>query len=87
MRWMSTSWTVAPRCGGSLPPAEGLAPPTSWQDLADPKHTNKVVLQSIPSSTFGLHGFLMLNRIKGGNESNVEPGLVWSNTSAVRISA
>ncbi|WP_420997135.1 extracellular solute-binding protein [Cupriavidus sp. 30B13] len=57
------------------------APPTSWQDLADPKYKNKVVFQSLPSSTFGLHGFLMLNRIRGGNESNVEPGFkAWPQT-------
>jgi len=60
---------------------KGWAPPTSWQDLADPKYRNKVVFQSIPSSTFGLHGFLMLNRIRGGNESNVEPGFkAWPQT-------
>jgi putative spermidine/putrescine transport system substrate-binding protein len=52
----------------------GWAPPTSWMDLADPKFKGKVVFQSMPSSSFGLHGFLMFNRIKGGNESNVEPG-------------
>jgi putative spermidine/putrescine transport system substrate-binding protein len=53
---------------------KGWAPPTSWMDLADPKFKGKVVFQSLSSSTFGLHGFLMFNRIKGGNDKNVEPG-------------
>ena len=54
--------------------ANGWAPPTSWMDLADPRFKDKVVFQSMASSTFGLHGFLMFNRIQGGTENNVEPG-------------
>jgi putative spermidine/putrescine transport system substrate-binding protein len=50
------------------------AAPTSWMDFADPKFKGKVVFQSMPASSFGLHGFLMFNRIQGGSESNVEPG-------------
>ena len=53
---------------------KGWAAPTSWMDLADPKYKGKVVFQSMPSSSFGLHGFLMFNRIKGGTEANVDPG-------------
>jgi putative spermidine/putrescine transport system substrate-binding protein len=53
---------------------KGWAAPTSWMDLADPKFKGKVVFQSLSSSTFGLHGSLMFNRIKGGTEKNVEPG-------------
>jgi putative spermidine/putrescine transport system substrate-binding protein len=53
---------------------KGWTPPTSWMDLANPKYKGKVVFQSLPSSTFGLHGFLMFNRIQGGNDKNVEPG-------------
>ena len=52
---------------------KGWAPPTSWMDLADPKYKGKVLFQSMPSSSFGLHGFLMFNRIEGGNEKNVDP--------------
>ena len=60
---------------------KGWAPPTSWMDLANPKYKGKVVFQSLPSSTFGLHGFLMVNRIQGGNDKNVEPGFkVWPTT-------
>lgn len=55
--------------------------PTSWMDFADPKFKGKVVFQSLPSSSFGLHGFLMFNRIQGGNEKNVEPGFSkWGST-------
>lgn len=53
---------------------KGWATPTSWMDLADPKFKDKVVFQSAAVSTFGLHAFLMFNRIKGGDENNVEPG-------------
>jgi putative spermidine/putrescine transport system substrate-binding protein len=53
---------------------KGWAPPSSWMDLADPKFKGKVVFQSVSASTFGLHGFLMFNRIKGGTDANVEPG-------------
>ena len=57
------------------------APPTSWMDFADPKFKGKVVFQSMPASTFGLHGFLMFNRIQGGKDNNVEPGFTkWAST-------
>ncbi|MFD1624172.1 ABC transporter substrate-binding protein [Azospirillum griseum] len=60
---------------------KGWAAPTSWMDLADPKYKGKIVVQSAASSTFGLHAFLMYNRIQGGTESNVEPGFTtWRKT-------
>ncbi|MCE4059986.1 ABC transporter substrate-binding protein [Pandoraea sputorum] len=60
---------------------KGWATPTSWTDFADPKFKGKVVFQSASSSTFGLHGFLALNRIWGGSETNVEPGFTkWAST-------
>lgn len=60
---------------------KGWAAPTSWLDFADPKYKGKVVFQSASSSTFGLHGFLALNRIWGGSERNVEPGFTkWAST-------
>lgn len=60
---------------------KGWAPPTSWMDLADPKYKGKVVFQSASASSFGLHGFLMFNRIQGGSEKNVEPGFkAWPTT-------
>jgi putative spermidine/putrescine transport system substrate-binding protein len=60
---------------------KGWAPPTSWLDFADPKYKGKVVFQSASSSTFGLHGFLEINRLWGGSEQNVEPGFTkWQST-------
>lgn len=53
---------------------KGWAAPTSWLDLADPKFEKAVVFQSASASTFGLHAFLMFNRIEGGDEKNLEPG-------------
>ncbi|KIH85796.1 ABC transporter substrate-binding protein [Pseudomonas batumici] len=53
---------------------KGWAAPTSWMDMADSKYKDKLVFQSMSSSTFGLHGFLMFNRIQGGSETNVDPG-------------
>jgi putative spermidine/putrescine transport system substrate-binding protein len=56
-------------------------PPTSWMDFADPKYKGKVVFQSLPASSFGLHGFLMFNRIQGGSEKDVNPGFnAWPKT-------
>lgn len=60
---------------------KGWAPPVSWMDMADPKFKGKVVFQSLASSTFGLHGFLLFNRIQGGSDKNVEPGFkAWPTT-------
>lgn len=60
---------------------KGWAAPTSWGDLADPKLKGKVVVQSMPASSFGLHAFLMFNRLKGGNEKNVDPAFkAWPTT-------
>lgn len=57
------------------------AAPTSWMDFADAKYKGKVVFQSAPSSSYGLHGFLMINRAMGGTEKNVEPGFTkWAST-------
>jgi putative spermidine/putrescine transport system substrate-binding protein len=60
---------------------KGWSAPTSWMDMADSRYKDKVVFQSLASSTYGLHGFLMFNRIQGGSETNVEPGFkAWPKT-------
>jgi putative spermidine/putrescine transport system substrate-binding protein len=60
---------------------KGWSAPTSWLDLANPQFRDKVVFQSLASSTFGLHGFLMFNRTQGGSETDVEPGFkAWPKT-------
>ncbi len=60
---------------------KGWAPPTSWMDLADPKYKGKIVFQSMATSTFGLHAFLMINRALGGTDDNVSPAFdKWPDT-------
>ncbi len=51
----------------------GWAPPTSWKDLADPKYKGKVVVPPI-SNTYGLHALIMMARLNGGGENNIDPG-------------
>jgi putative spermidine/putrescine transport system substrate-binding protein len=49
------------------------APVNSWLDLFRPEFKGKVITQNIANSN-GLNLFLMLNKISGGTDSNVEPG-------------
>jgi putative spermidine/putrescine transport system substrate-binding protein len=59
----------------------GWAAPTSWADLADPRYKGKVVFQSASNSTFGLHAFLMFNRMQGGDDQRLDPGFAkWDST-------
>ncbi len=50
------------------------APPTSWMDLFDPAYAGKYAIGDI-SGTSGWHFFLALNKIKGGNFENIDPGI------------
>ena len=52
---------------------KGWAPPTSWNDLKDPKYKKQLVIPPI-NNTYGLHALLMLARINGGGEDNVDAG-------------
>lgn len=49
------------------------APPTSWEDLKDPKYRKKVVIPPMNNS-YGLHAVVMMARIRGGDESRIDPG-------------
>lgn len=51
----------------------GWAPPTSWNDLADPKYRRLIVIPPI-NNTYGLHTLVMFARMNGGGETNIEPG-------------
>ncbi|MCC6194605.1 MAG: extracellular solute-binding protein [Burkholderiales bacterium] len=51
----------------------GIKPPTSWNDLFDPRLKGKVILGAI-GTDFGLQTLLMLAKVNGGNEKNIEPG-------------
>jgi putative spermidine/putrescine transport system substrate-binding protein len=52
---------------------KGWAPPTSWNDLKDPKYQKQLVIPPI-NNTYGLHALLMLARMNGGGEANVDAG-------------
>jgi putative spermidine/putrescine transport system substrate-binding protein len=51
----------------------GWAPPTSWNDLRDPKYANKLIVPPL-NNGYGLLTVVMLARIDGGGESDIEPG-------------
>jgi putative spermidine/putrescine transport system substrate-binding protein len=50
-----------------------LKPPTSWTDLARADLKGHVTITS-PASTWGLMELVMFARLKGGGESNIDPG-------------
>jgi putative spermidine/putrescine transport system substrate-binding protein len=52
---------------------KGWAPPTSWNDLKDPKYRQQLVIPPI-NNTYGLHALLMLAKMNGGSEANVDSG-------------
>ena len=52
---------------------KGWAPPTSWNDLRDPKYQKQIVIPPI-NNTYGLHALLMFARMNGGSEANVDAG-------------
>ncbi len=51
----------------------GWAPPTSWNDLADPKYKGKVVIPPITNG-YGLLTLVMTARMNGGGEEKIDPG-------------
>lgn len=51
----------------------GWPAPTSWLDLADKRFAGKLSIPPI-SSTYGLHALVMLARLNGGSESNIDTG-------------
>jgi putative spermidine/putrescine transport system substrate-binding protein len=51
----------------------GWEPIKSWNDLANPKFKDQIVLPSI-ATTFGLHMLLMAASSNGGSTENIEPG-------------
>jgi putative spermidine/putrescine transport system substrate-binding protein len=51
----------------------GIKPPESWNDLADPKLRDHVVVDSI-TTTYGLDLLIMLAQANGGGVNNMDPG-------------
>jgi len=52
---------------------KGWAPPTSWNDLKDPKYKKLLVMPPI-NNTYGLDTLVQFARMNGGGEKNIEPG-------------
>lgn len=52
---------------------EGWEPPSSWEDLADKKYSGILSIPPI-SNTYGLHTLVMMARLNGGGEKNIDPG-------------
>ena len=51
----------------------GIEPPASWNDLADARFKDRIVMMGI-DGTPGLQALIMLARANGGDENNIEPG-------------
>jgi putative spermidine/putrescine transport system substrate-binding protein len=51
----------------------GWAPPTSWNDLADPKYRKLLVIPPI-SNSYGLYTLVMFARMNHGGETDIDPG-------------
>jgi len=47
--------------------------PTSWNDLKDPKYRGKLVIPPM-NNTYGLQTVIMMARLSGGGEKNIDPG-------------
>ncbi|MBL4917911.1 ABC transporter substrate-binding protein [Szabonella alba] len=56
--------------------ANGWEPPTSWNDLADEKYKGRLSIPPI-SNTYGLHTLIMLARMQGGSEADIDPGFAY----------
>jgi putative spermidine/putrescine transport system substrate-binding protein len=52
---------------------KGWAPPTTWNDLKDPKFKKLIVIPPI-NNTYGLYTLMMFARMNGGGEKSIEPG-------------
>ncbi|MBK1624723.1 ABC transporter substrate-binding protein [Afifella marina] len=52
---------------------EGWDPPASWEDLKDPKYEGILSIPPI-SNTYGLHTLIMMARLNGGGEKDIDPG-------------
>ncbi len=52
---------------------KGWAPPSSWEDLTDSKYEGMLVVPPI-NNTYGLHALVMMARLRGGSENDIDPG-------------
>ena len=52
---------------------EGIPAPTSWFDLFKKEYQGKIIMGTI-TTDYGLDVLIMMAKIHGGNEKNIEPG-------------
>src|SRR5690606_2968007 len=52
---------------------EGWDPPSSWMDLTAEKFARLISIPPI-SITYGLHTLVMMARLNGGGENDIDPG-------------
>ena len=52
---------------------KGWEPPSSWMDLTDEKYSQILSIPPI-SNTYGLHALVMMARLSGGGEKDIDPG-------------
>src|SRR6266705_2590114 len=52
---------------------KGWTAPASWNDLKDPKYKKLLVIPPL-NNTYGLHTLVMMARLNGGGENNIDPG-------------
>lgn len=50
----------------------GWPPPTSWNDLGEPKYKGRVSIG--PISGYGVEALVMVSRAQGGDDRNIDPG-------------
>jgi putative spermidine/putrescine transport system substrate-binding protein len=59
--------------------------PTSWNDLKDAKYKKLLVIPPL-NNTYGLHTLVMMARLNGGGEANIDPGFtVMKNDVAANV--
>ena len=64
---------VAPEYNAQIYAERNIPKPVSWNDLLDPRVKGHIVLMDL-TTLQGLTSFLMLNKLGGGSEKNVDPG-------------
>jgi putative spermidine/putrescine transport system substrate-binding protein len=47
--------------------------PGSWEELKDPRFSGKLVIPPL-NNTYGLHTLIMMAKLRGGSERQIEPG-------------
>ena len=63
-----------------------LKPPTSWNDLWKPELADRITITA-PESTWGIGFLVMLAKLGGGGESNIDPGFAKLKTLLPKVQA